>query len=88
MKLSIKVVPGSSREGIAGWLGDELKIRVRQVAEAGRANEAVRKLIAMTLEVPLDRIRIVAGASSPHKTLEISGVSEAAVREKLPVQTQ
>jgi hypothetical protein len=87
MKLAVKVVPGSSREGIAGWLGDELKIRVRQVAEAGRANEAVRKVLAKTLELPLDHICIVAGASSPHKTMEISGVSEAAVLERLPAQT-
>lgn len=84
MKLSVKVVPGSTREGIAGWLGDELKIRVRQVPEAGRANEAVRRLIARTLEISLDQIQIVAGASSPHKTIEINGVSEPAVLGKLP----
>ena len=84
MKLAVKVVPGSSREGIAGWLGHELKIRVRQVPEAGRANEAVRKLIAKTLELPLDQVQIVAGTSSPRKTVEISGISEATVLAKLP----
>jgi len=86
MKLTVKVVPGSSREGIAGWLGDKLKVRVRQVPEAGRANDAVRRLIARTLEVPLDQIRIVAGATSPHKTIEIDGVSETVVLGKLPLQ--
>ncbi|MGD2141314.1 MAG: DUF167 domain-containing protein [Burkholderiales bacterium] len=84
MKLAVKVVPGSSREGIAGWLGDELKIRVRQAPEAGRANEALRRLIAKTLEVSLERIRIVAGTSSPHKTIEIAGLEEKAILARLP----
>jgi len=84
MKLAVKVVPGSSRDGIAGWLGSELKIRVRQAPEAGRANEAVRNLIAKTLDLPRDRVQIVAGTSSPHKIVEISGTSEATVFEKLP----
>lgn len=88
MKLAVKIVPGSSREGIAGWLGHELKIRVRQAPEAGRANEAVRKLIAKTLELPLDQVQILAGSSSPHKTMEISGVSEATVLQKLPAKAR
>ena len=83
MKLPVKVVPGSSREGIAGWLGDELKIRVRQAPEAGKANEAVRRLLSQTLGAPLDTIRIVSGKSSPHKTIEIAGLEEDEVRRRL-----
>lgn len=86
MKLPIKVVPGSSREGIAGWLGDELKIRVRQVPEAGKANDAVRRLLSQMLATPLDNIRIVAGKSSPHKTIEIVGLAEGEVRRRLSAQ--
>ena len=85
MKLAVKVVPGSSQERIAGWLGDELKIRVRQVPEGGKANQAVRRLLSKTLGLPLDSIRIVAGAASPRKTIEISGLDEAAVRDKISV---
>ena len=83
MKLAVKVVPGSSREGIAGWLGDELKVRVRQVPEAGKANEAVRRLLSKALATLLDHIRIVSGKSSPHKTIEIVGLEEAEVRRHL-----
>ena len=84
MKLAIKVVPGSSREGIAGWLGDELKVRVRQAPEAGKANIAVRRLLAKTLRLPVDCILIVAGTSSPRKTIEISGLDESDIRSRLP----
>jgi uncharacterized protein YggU (UPF0235/DUF167 family) len=83
MKLAVKVVPGSSQEGIAGWLGDELKIRVRQVPEGGKANQAVRRLLSRTLDLPLSSIRIVAGAASPRKTIEITGLDEIAVRNKI-----
>jgi uncharacterized protein (TIGR00251 family) len=83
MKLAVKVVPGSSQERIAGWLGDELKIRVRQVPERGKANEAVRRLLSKALDLPVGNIRIVSGIASPHKTIEILGLDAAAVHEKL-----
>lgn len=83
MRLAIKVVPGSSREGIAGWLGSELKVRVRQAPEAGKANDAVRRLLANTLQLRVEDIRIVSGAASPHKTIEISGLDEGEVRARL-----
>ncbi len=40
-RLSLKVVPGSSRDEIVGWLGDSLKVKVKAPPEKGRANEAV-----------------------------------------------
>lgn len=83
MKLAVKVVPGSSREGIAGWLGDELKIRVRQIPEHGKANDAVRRLLSNTLDLPLGNIRIHSGTASAHKTIEILGMDEAAVHQKV-----
>ncbi len=83
MKLAVKVVPGSTQERIAGWLGDELKIRVRQVPEHGKANEAVRRLLSNTLNLPVGNIRIVSGTASSHKTIEILGLDEATVYEKI-----
>ena len=84
MKLAVKVVPGSSRDDIAGWLGGELKIRVRQAPEAGKANDAVRRLLAKALQLPLSDIRIVSGSASPRKTIEISGLDEKELRSRLP----
>ncbi len=81
MKLAVKVVPGSSQERIAGWLGEELKIRVRQVPEHGKANEAVRRLLSKALGLQLGNIRIVSGTASSHKTIEILGMDEAAVHQ-------
>ena len=85
MRLAVKVVPGSSREGIAGWLGDELKVRVRRAPEAGKANLAVIQLLAKVLQLPENQIRIVAGGASPHKIIEISGLEEPIARQRLAV---
>ena len=83
IKLSVKVVPGASRDGIAGWLGETLKVRVTAPAERGRANAAVEELLAGALGVPKDCVRIVAGAASARKVILISRLSEAEVRHRL-----
>lgn len=77
--LRIKVVPGSSREAIAGRLGDRLKVRVSAPPEAGAANEAVCRLLAEALGVRARDVRITAGHTRPEKTLEIDGVTQADV---------
>ena len=86
MKLAIKVVAGASREGVAGWLGDALKVRVRQVAQAGKANTAVRRVLAATLEVSRENVLILSGTSSPHKVIEILGLDENELRARLPAR--
>lgn len=83
IRLSIKVVPGSSRDCIAGWLGDTLKVRVRAPAERGKANAAVEKLVASALGVGEECATIVAGRTSPRKTIELSGLSQAEVRDRI-----
>ena len=83
IKLPVKVVPGSSRSCVAGWLGDTLKVRVSAPAEGGKANAAVEALLAEALGLPQDGVRVVAGQSSPRKRVEITGLSEAEVRSRL-----
>jgi uncharacterized protein YggU (UPF0235/DUF167 family) len=83
MRLPIKVVPGSSRDCIAGWLAGTLKIRVKANAEKGQANRAVEGVIAGALGLSRQNIRIVSGGGSARKLVEIDGLEEHEVREKL-----
>ena len=82
-KLAIKVVPGSSRSGIVGWLGDTLKVRVTAPPERGKANAAVEALLRSALGLSGDATRIVSGGSSPRKVVEIVGLSEQEARRRL-----
>lgn len=69
--LRLKVVPGASRSAIAGMLGDRLKVRVAAPPEAGRANRAVRALLAEWLGLPERSVTLVAGAASAEKTVRV-----------------
>lgn len=83
MKLGVKVVPGASRDCVAGWLDDVLKVRVRAPAERGKANAAVEKLVAAALGIPKERVSIVKGHTAARKILEIRDLAEAEVRARL-----
>lgn len=77
------MVPAASRDEIAGWLGDALKIRVTAPPERGRANAAVEHLLAAALGVPAECVRVVAGLSSARKTVAIERLSVTEVGERL-----
>jgi uncharacterized protein (TIGR00251 family) len=82
-RLWIKVVPGSSRDQVAGVLGDRLKVRVSAPPENDRANKAVCATIAKTLGVKAKHVTIESGHTNPEKTVRIEGVSVEAVRARL-----
>lgn len=82
-RLAIKVVPSSSRDVVAGWLGESLKVKVRAPAERGRANVAARKLVATALDLPPERLKLVRGHASARKVLEVSGLSSSEIRRRL-----
>lgn len=83
MKLPVKVVPGSSRACIAGWLSDCLKVRVKSPAERGKANAAVEKMVAAALGVPTDSVHIIKGKTCSRKIIEITGLGETEVYNRL-----
>jgi uncharacterized protein len=83
IRVGIKVVPNASREGISGWLGEDLKIRVSQPPEEGRANERVCLLLAERLGLPKDAVAVVTGHSSQRKTVEIHGITMDEFRRRV-----
>jgi uncharacterized protein (TIGR00251 family) len=80
-RLTAKVVPGSSRNQIVGWLGEALKIKVTAPPEKGKANEAVIDLLAETLGIGTDAIQIESGHASPSKVVTITGMDDEAIQE-------
>ncbi len=82
-QLQVKVVPGASRNGIAGWLGETLKVRVTAQPERGRANAAVEATIAEALGISTKSARVIHGKTSPRKIVEILGLSEREVYRRL-----
>lgn len=80
-RLNVKVVPGSSRDQIVGWLGDALKIKEAAPPEQGKANGAVVELLAKRLGIGTGDITIESGHASPSKVVAITGMDDEAIRQ-------
>lgn len=82
-RISVKVVPSSSKDIIVGWLGGVLKIKVKAPPEKGKANAAVIELLATQLSIDKDLIKVVKGHRSPSKILSLSGLDDGQLRNLL-----
>jgi uncharacterized protein (TIGR00251 family) len=81
--LSVKVQPRASKNEIAGALGEELRIKVTAPPVDAAANEALIRLLADRLDCPRNRVELVRGQTSRHKTFKLHGMEAAAVAGKL-----
>ena len=65
--LAVKVVPGASISRIVGLLGGALKVQIAAAPEKGKANKALRRLLADVLGVPVTAVQVVKGQTRSHK---------------------
>lgn len=83
---TVRVQPRSRREGVAGRIGAEWKVQVTAPPVEGKANEACVGFFARGLRVPRSAVRIVSGAASRHKRIEIDGIAQEALDGFLSAQ--
>jgi uncharacterized protein len=83
IRLRVRVSPRSRRVGVAGRVGEAWKLRVAAPAEGGRANEAVVRLLAETLEVPRRGVTLISGHGARDKVVELEGVELADAERRL-----
>jgi hypothetical protein len=76
---TVRVTPRAGRDAIEGEYQGALKVRLTAPPLDGRANEALRRLLAESLNVPVSAVRIVAGEKSRTKRVAVVGVSRAQV---------
>jgi uncharacterized protein (TIGR00251 family) len=76
---SVRVQPRASRDAIVGEWQGALKIRLAAPPVDDRANQALRRLLAEHLEIPVAAVRILSGERSRTKRVEVRGVSAAQV---------
>jgi uncharacterized protein len=75
VEITVKVVPGASRDRIMGLLGDALKIQVSAPPERGKANAAVAALLAEALGRSARSVSVISGMTSPRKIVLAQGCS-------------
>jgi uncharacterized protein (TIGR00251 family) len=83
LRLQIHLQPRAARNRIVGVHGDALKVQVHAPPVDGAANAALVELLADTLDVPRRAIRILQGATSRKKVIEIATADPAACRRRL-----
>lgn len=86
--VSVYAKPRASRDAIVGIRGGALEVAVRAVPEAGRANGAIRAVIAATLDVPPRSVTLVAGAGARQKRFAVIGIDAATARERFGLLDQ
>jgi uncharacterized protein (TIGR00251 family) len=81
--LSVKLQPRASANEIGEALGAELRIKVTAPPVDAAANEALLKLLAQQLHCPRNRVDIVRGHTSRHKTVKLYGLAAEDVLRNL-----
>ena len=83
IRLHLRVSPGAGRSAVVGRHGDAWKLRVAAPPERGRANASVVSLLATSLEIGRPDVRIVSGAVSRDKVVEIVGLTLEEAEQRL-----
>lgn len=71
MKITVKAKPGAKEERLENLGDNSYGVRVKEKPAGGKANEAVRNLLAEHFGVSKSRVVLLKGASSRQKVFEI-----------------
>jgi uncharacterized protein (TIGR00251 family) len=77
--LTLHIQPGAKKTELAGLHGAALKIRLAAPPVDGKANQALLKFVAETLQLPKSAVSLKSGHNSRRKVLEVLGSEVAAV---------
>ena len=83
VELSVKVVPGSSRNQIVGIWDTSLRLAVTAPPEGGKANKQVIRLVADAFDVKRSDVAIAHGQTQPLKRIRIRGLNAIELRRRL-----
>jgi len=83
VRLAVQIQPNARKTEVVGVLGDALKIKLAAQPIEGKANEALVKWLAATLEVPRGAVTLSHGLASKKKLLEVAGVTLEDVAARL-----
>ena len=78
--LPVQGQPGARRNTIAGEHAGRLKVAVTQVAEKGKATQAIRELLADSLGIAPCRVTLIQGETQPKKLFLLEGISQEQAR--------
>ena len=82
-RLQVRVQPRARRDEIAGEREGRLLVRVTAPPVEGKANEAVRRLLAKRLGVAPGRVAVGRGQAGRDKLIEVEGIDDDELLRRL-----
>jgi len=79
----VRLRPGGRGDALLGVEDGVLRARVTAPPLEGRANKALRKLIAARVGVPFSRVEVVRGEKSRDKLIAVAGLDGAELERRL-----
>lgn len=79
--IKVKVQPRSSKNKIAGVLGDALKVNLTAPPVDGEANNALILFLAGLTKLPRSNVEIISGHTGRTKLIRIKGIDKAGFEE-------
>jgi uncharacterized protein (TIGR00251 family) len=86
MELEVRIQPRARRNELVGGRDGVLLARVTAPPVGGKANEALRKLLAKRVRVPPSRVTIVRGERAREKLIRIEGLADDDGRRMLDLE--
>ena len=83
-RLRVRVQPRAAANEVAGSREGVVLVRVTAPPAGGKANDAVRRLVARRLRIGVTRVQVVRGAGTRDKVLEVEGLTDAELRAQFP----
>ncbi len=81
--LTLKVIPRSSVNVVAGVQADALKLKITAPPVDSAANAEVVRFLAQVLDVPRSAVQLLRGATSRHKQVQVVGLSGSQLLQRL-----
>ena len=82
-RIRVRVQPGASANRVLDFRDGALRVRVTAPPIDGKANAAVLRLVSDFLRVPRNHARIIRGAASREKVLEVETIDEEYLLQRL-----
>ncbi|MFO0946318.1 MAG: DUF167 domain-containing protein [Planctomycetota bacterium] len=83
VSFAVKAKPAAKVNGITGEHDGALRVSVTAPPEQGKANDAIVRLLADSLEIKRSQIEIIKGHSSAQKSVQVVGHSADEIRERI-----
>jgi uncharacterized protein (TIGR00251 family) len=81
--LPVQAQPKAKKNALVGVHGGRLKVAITQAPEKGKANDAIIKLLAKSLNLKRSQIKLLTGATSSKKKFLLHNITSNELRRRL-----